>query len=152
MKKIKLGWLAAISIFAMMFVAAPLLLHAQDAASQEAVQEVVKKAAEASNNDVIQSVLDFVKEGNKTPLAVAFFLVQAILYFLNAPMSGAIFKKLTPDLKLVIIAVLTAIFGVLASLYLGKVSPMAAVTDTFNLYLIKIGLHQLYKKFYADKK
>lgn len=151
MKKFKLGWLAAVTIFVTMFIATPLLLHAQ-AASPEAVQEVVKKAAEASNNDVIQAVLDFVKEGNKTPLAIAFFLVQAVLYFLNAPMSGALFKKLTPDFKLVIIAVLTAIFGVLASLYLGKVSVGAAVTDTFNLYLIKIGLHQLYKKFYADKK
>lgn len=151
MKKFKLGWLAAL-LTVCVFVAAPLLLHAQDAASPEVIKEVVEKTAQASNNDVIQAVLDFVKEGNKTPLAVAFFLVQAVLYFLNAPMSGAIFKKLTPDLKLVIIAVLTAIFGVLASLYLGKVNLMSAATDTFNLYLIKIGLHQLYKKFYADKK
>jgi hypothetical protein len=150
MKKIKLGWLAAL-LMVCVFIAAPLLLHAQDVVSAEVVKEVVDKTAQASNNDVIQAVLDFVKEGNKTPLAVAFFLVQAALYFLNAPMSGAVFKRLTPDFKLVIIAVLTAVFGILASLYLGKVGLMTAVTDTTNLYLLKIGLHQIYKKFYSDK-
>lgn len=134
---------------------APKALLAQDSvvvAQKAPVKELVEKAAQATNSDVIQQVFEFFKIADKTPLAVAFLLVQLSIYFLNAPMSGEIFKKLTGEMKLTVLAVLTAIFGVLASMYLGKESISNALTDSFNLYLIKIGLHQVYEKFYAKKQ
>lgn len=83
-------------------------------------------------------------------LAIAAFVVQAVIKFLSSDICNQIFKNWQGFTKLIVISGLTIVSGVLSMIVAG-VSPMAAIFHSATLTAVMVFANQLIQHFQSKK-
>ena len=84
-------------------------------------------------------------------LAIVATVVQLLIMFLKTPLAGQIFKKLTADLKLLVVTGLTVVSTFVGLMLVeGMTAPLALIHGTV-LSALSVFAHQLYKHLVEKK-
>lgn len=86
-----------------------------------------------------------------TALVIVGIAIKILIAFLGTPLFGSIFKKVTGQIKLLIVSGLSIIAGVITQMSLG-VTFTAALLQGASLATILVFLNQVYKQFFDKDK
>jgi len=84
-------------------------------------------------------------------LAVSAIVVQILVQFLKTELFGQVFKKVTGDIKLMIVSGLSMVAGIQSLMLVGGLDLGSAMIHSTTLTALTVLAHQIYKQFIAKE-